>query len=119
MQSAHKRNPVTITETDPNLIFAYARRMHSSALDRMTAGDIRDAAEKALCATLRATEALVLARTGQSPTTSTAGPYRRNRPPLETSLRPAAVCLADNLKTFHEAVDQRISASPPSIARRP
>ena len=36
------------------------------------AGDIRDAADKAWCATLRATDALVLARTGQQPPTSPA-----------------------------------------------
>ena len=63
---------MTTTETNPDLIFADARLMHTAALNRMAAGDIRDAAEKAWCATLRATEALVLARTGQSPTTSTA-----------------------------------------------
>ena len=41
--------------------------MHEAALERMASGDIRDAAEKAWCATLRAIEALVLARTGQEP----------------------------------------------------
>ena len=45
--------------------------MHDAALQRMAAGDIRDAAEKAWCSTVRATEALVLARTGQQPETST------------------------------------------------
>lgn len=52
-------------------IFADAERMRQSALERMAAGDVRDAAEKAWCATLRATEALVLARTCQEPRTST------------------------------------------------
>ena len=42
----------------------------------MAAGDVRDAAEKAWCATVRATEALVLARTGQEPGTSTAASRR-------------------------------------------
>ena len=42
----------------------------------MEQGDIRDAAEKAWCATLRATEALVLARAGQPPNTSTAAGRR-------------------------------------------
>ena len=37
---------------------------------------MRDAAEKAWCATVRATEALVLARTGQEPGTSTAAGRR-------------------------------------------
>ena len=50
--------------------------MHSAALERMESGDIRDAAEKAWCATVRAAEALVLARTGQEPTTSTAAGRR-------------------------------------------
>ena len=46
-------------------IFTDARFMHSEALARLGAGDIRDAAEKAWCATRRATEALVLAQTNQ------------------------------------------------------
>ena len=45
-------------------IFDDARLMHSSSLERMEAGDIRDAAEKGWCATRRAVEALILARTG-------------------------------------------------------
>ena len=61
---------MTMTVT-PAYIFADAVRMHEASLERMAAGDIRDAAEKAWCATLRATEALVLARTGQSPARST------------------------------------------------
>ncbi len=48
-------------------IFADAREMHTAALDRLAQGDIRDAAEKAWCATKRATDALVLARTGREP----------------------------------------------------
>ena len=56
---------MTTTETSPSLIFDDARRMHSAALTRMADDDIRDAAEKAWCATLRATEAFVLARTRQ------------------------------------------------------
>ena len=67
---------MTTTETSPASIFADARRMHSAALERMASGDIRDAAEKAWCATVRAAEALVLARTGQEPTTSTAAGRR-------------------------------------------
>ena len=35
--------------------------------ERLEQGDIRDAAEKAWCATKRATDALVLARTGEEP----------------------------------------------------
>ena len=48
-------------------IFADARAMHAESLERLAAGDIRDAAEKAWCATLRATDALVLSRTGHEP----------------------------------------------------
>ena len=39
--------------------------MHGEALERLAAGDIRDAAEKAWCATKRATDALILARIGE------------------------------------------------------
>ena len=67
---------MTTTETSPASIFADAHRMHGAALERMASGDIRDAAEKAWCATVRAAEALVLARTGQEPTTSTAAGRR-------------------------------------------
>jgi hypothetical protein len=41
--------------------------MYESSLERLAEGDIRDAAEKAWCATLRATNALLLARTGEEP----------------------------------------------------
>ena len=50
--------------------------MSDAALERMAAGDIRDAAEKAWCATVRATEALVLARTGLAPDTSSSASRR-------------------------------------------
>ena len=62
---------MTTIEANAERIFADARLMRDAALERMAAGDIRDAAEKAWCATVRATEALVLARTGQEPGTST------------------------------------------------
>ena len=68
---------MTTTETAAG-IFEDARRMGDAALERMAAGDVRDAAEKAWCATMRATEALVLARTGQQPV-STAAASRRLR----------------------------------------
>ena len=48
-------------------IFADARAVHQSALEKLAQGDIRDAAEKAWCATKRATDALILARTGEEP----------------------------------------------------
>ena len=60
---------MTLIQT-PHEIFADARAVHSSALERLDAGDIRDAAEKAWCATKRATEALLLATTGELPPTT-------------------------------------------------
>ena len=58
---------MTTTSVDPTSIFADAREMHGAALQRMAAGDIRDAADKAWCAAKRATDALILARTGKLP----------------------------------------------------
>ena len=62
-------------------IFADARSLHASALERLGAGDIRDAAEKAWCATKRATDALILAKTRELPPTSsrTTRDFRRLR----------------------------------------
>ena len=48
-------------------IFADARAMQAESLRLIQQGDIRDAAEKAWCATKRATDALILARTGVEP----------------------------------------------------
>ena len=48
-------------------IFADARQMCAQAVERLEVGDIRDAAEKAWCATKRATDALALSRTGEEP----------------------------------------------------
>lgn len=48
-------------------IFADARDVHAQAIERLEHGDIRDAAEKAWCATRRSTDALVLVRTGEEP----------------------------------------------------
>ena len=48
-------------------IFADAHAVHADALRLLAQGDIRDAAEKAWCATKRATDALILARTGVEP----------------------------------------------------
>ena len=67
---------MTTVEANAARILADARLMRDAALERMAAGDIRDAAEKAWCATVRATEALVLVRTGQAPGTSTAASRR-------------------------------------------
>lgn len=62
---------MTTVEADAVQVFADARRMHESALSQMAAGDIRDAAEKAWCAAKRATDGLILARTGEEPRRST------------------------------------------------
>ena len=51
-------------------IFADAHSMYESAIERWIAGDVRDAAEKAWCATKRATDALIMARTGELPETT-------------------------------------------------
>ena len=61
---------MTIT-ADAARIFADARQALSESLDRLAEGDVRDAAEKAWCAAKRATDALILARTGQEPERST------------------------------------------------
>ena len=51
-------------------IFADARQVHAQALQRLEHADIRDAAEKAWCATKRATDAMILAQTGEEPPTT-------------------------------------------------
>ena len=56
-------------------LFADARAMHGEALERLAVGDVRDAAEKAWCATKRATDALILARTGEEPGTTARTSY--------------------------------------------
>ena len=56
----------TTTDRVP-AIFADARSLHADALRLLEAGDIRDAAEKAWCGTKRATDALIIARTGEAP----------------------------------------------------
>ena len=60
---------MTLIQT-PREIFADARAVQASALERLSAGDVRDAAEKAWCATERATEALLLAVSGEIPPTT-------------------------------------------------
>ena len=49
------------------ILFADARALHDAALARLEADDIRDAAEKAWCATKRAADGLIVARTGHAP----------------------------------------------------
>ena len=57
----------TSTRDHVRALFDDARQMQVQALERLNEGDIRDAAEKAWCATKRATDALVLSRTGEEP----------------------------------------------------
>ena len=52
-------------------IFEDARLMHNAALTLMNTGDIRDAADKAWCATKRAADGMITARVGEEPKTST------------------------------------------------
>ena len=53
-----------------NAIFADARLLYDDALEQLESGKLRNAAEKAWGATKRATDALILARTGREPHTS-------------------------------------------------
>ena len=48
-------------------LFAAARALQADALELLTLGDVRNAAEKAWGATRMATDTLVLARTGEEP----------------------------------------------------
>ena len=50
-----------------NAIFADARLLYDDALEQLGEGKLRYAAEKAWGATKRATDALILARTGEEP----------------------------------------------------
>ena len=50
--------------------FDDARGVHAQGIQQLEHGDIRDAAEKAWCATKRATEGVILARTGEEPETT-------------------------------------------------
>ena len=53
-------------------LFADARQMYEQAIEQLEQGDVRDAAEKAWCATKRATDGLILAITGEEPVTTAA-----------------------------------------------
>ena len=61
---------MTTIDDRVEVIFADARQVHAEAVARLEQGDIRDAAEKAWCATKRATDALILARAGEEPGTT-------------------------------------------------
>ena len=51
-------------------LFTDARELYDDALEMLEMGRLRNAADKAWCATKRATDALILARTGEEPRTS-------------------------------------------------
>ena len=51
-------------------LFADARDLYQDALEMLDQGRLRNAADKAWVATKRATDALILARTGEEPRTS-------------------------------------------------
>ena len=58
------------TTTPSAAVFADARALYADALEMLAQGKIRNAAEKAWGATQRATDALILARTGERPGTT-------------------------------------------------
>ena len=102
-------------------IFADAHALYEDALERWAAGDIRDAAEKAWCATLRATNALILARTGEEPerTPETSGRLDRlaRRDPAATSLvgryysrqqRLHGDCFYSGILEYRDEIERRI-----------
>ena len=58
-------------ETDRvGFLFADARELYDDALEMLEQSRLRNAADKAWCATKRATDALILARTGEEPRNS-------------------------------------------------
>ena len=102
-------------------IFTDAHALYDDALERWAAGDIRDAAEKAWCATLRATNALILARTGEEPerTPETSGRLDRlaRRDPAATSLvgryysrqqRLHGDCFYSGILEYRDEIERRI-----------
>ena len=61
------------------VLLSDARALHDAAMARLSAGDIRDAAEKAWCATKRAADGLIVARTGDEPAKSPVTTRELNR----------------------------------------
>ena len=81
-------------------LFSEARALHEDALGMLAQGRVRDAAENAWGATMWATNALLLARTGEepertaedgsrTPATGVTGRNRAGGPPVEPLPRPA------------------------------
>ncbi|MDE2787295.1 MAG: hypothetical protein OXL37_11590 [Chloroflexota bacterium] len=94
---------ITIRE-QARTIFDDARAMHHQSLERLDAGDLRDAAEKAWCATKRATDALILARTGEKIETSSGTTQELVRlVRTDRDLRPLRGKYFDRQSALHEA----------------
>ena len=109
---------MTTVDANAARIFADAHRMRDASLERMAAGDVRDAAEKAWCATLRATEALVLARTGQAPGTSSAASRKlRTLSMSDESLWQLRLRYADRQEVLHGECFYHNYYDPEEIAR--
>ena len=66
-------------------IFQDAKALHADAMEELGRGKLRNAAEKAWGATLRATDALILARTGVAPEKTPATASALHRLALEDS----------------------------------
>ena len=63
---------VTSVQDRVDELFTDARQVCEQAIERLEHGDIGDSAEKAWCATKRATDGLILALTGEEPVTTAA-----------------------------------------------
>ena len=85
-----------------SVLFADARELYANALTQVQLGYLRNAAEKAWGATKRATDALVLARTGEEPRTTgqTQRGIRRLRR-LDPTLEPLRRDYADRQTYLH------------------
>lgn len=59
-----------VTKLNPEDLFKDAKRLYEMAMKELEAGNLRDAAEKAWGATVRATNGLVMVRTGEKPDTT-------------------------------------------------
>ena len=65
-----RKGDVMLETTQADLLFGDARVLYEDALEMLNQGRLRNAAEKAWGATKRATDGLILARTGEEPRTS-------------------------------------------------
>ena len=93
---------MTTTDLSVPGVFADADGMYAAALERLAAEDIRDAADKAWCAALQATNALILARTGELPPRSpdtTRG--LRRLAAADPAMRPMRAAYAERRDMLH------------------